>query len=66
MKQIISKLIDFLKSQKTGFTAQELSLRISERVLKTSIEYGLKQTPSYGQIFNAGHVGPDFVFTPEK
>jgi TPR repeat protein len=59
-------LIDFLKSQKTGFTAQELSLGISERVLKTSIEYGLKQTPSYGQLFNAGHVGLDFVFTPEK
>ena len=59
-------LIDFLKSQKTSFTAQELSFGISERVLKTSIEYGLKQTPSYGQLFNAGHVGLDFVFTPEK
>ena len=59
-------LIDYLKSQKNGFTAQELSLGISDRVLRTSIEYGLKQTPGYGQLFNAGHVGLDFVFIPKK
>ena len=59
-------LIDYLKSQKNGFTAQELSLGISDRVLNTSIDYGMKQTPSYGQLFNAGHVGLDFVFTPKQ
>ena len=56
--------IDVLTETKTVFTSSELYLEVRDRVTEEAIYLGEDQTPLRGELPNAGHAGPDFVFLP--
>ena len=59
-KLFIEKLNDF----NAPFTSMELYSNIRNDVLNYSLTAGNPQTPFYGELLQAGHEGPDYVFVP--
>ena len=57
-------LIDSLQKYNEPFTSAFLYNDLRDQVLKNSVSLGIRQTPYYGEILDAGHKGPDFVFVP--
>ena len=57
-------LIDSLQKYNEPFRSAFLYNDLRDQVLKNSLNLGIRQTPYYGEILDAGHKGPDFVFVP--
>ncbi len=54
--------ISHLENYNQSFTAMDLYSKLRPDVVDLSMTKGNPQTPYYGELIDAGHEGPDFVF----
>ena len=56
--------IDALTSIRQPTTSAELYLQLRNNVTQKSLSLGIEQIPLRGEVIDAGHLAPDFVFLP--
>ena len=59
-------LIDFLLNNEEIIEGKSLDKKISPGVITVSDSIGVKQTPTYNHLLQAGDEGGDFFFVPRK
>lgn len=61
-----NSLINALRQTNGPITSAELYVKLRDRVTNRALSMNIDQTPLRGEMLDAGHEGPDFVFLPRN